>query len=72
MKTHKIINLPAPTTNFELVTRSYADTLYSTGSEWGERRPKGDKDDYDRDEQGIRGPKGDKGDKLKVSKAFMV
>ena len=56
MNGHKILNLPSPTSDSEPVTRSYADTYYSSGGA-GQRGPKGDKGDI-----GLMGPKGDKGD----------
>ena len=56
MKNHKITNLRNPTTNSEPVTKSYADTHYSSGSCSGAQGPKGDKGD-----RGARGPKGNTG-----------
>ena len=57
MNGHKILDLPSPTTDSEPVTKSYADTHYSSGGGSGQRGPKGDKGDT-----GPQGPKGDKGD----------
>ena len=56
MNGHKILNLPSPTSDSEPVTRSYADTYYSSGVA-GQRGPRGDKGDT-----GLTGPKGNKGD----------
>ena len=55
MNGNKIIDLPSPTSNFEPVTKGYADTYYSGGS--GQQEPKEDKGDT-----GPQRPKGDKGD----------
>ena len=58
MNGHKILDLPSPTSDSEPVTKSYADTHYSSGGGGGgQRGPKGDKGDT-----GPQGPKGDKGD----------
>ena len=54
MNGHKILDLPSPTSDSEPVTKSYADTHYSSGG-GGQRGPKGEK--------GPQGPKGDKGAK---------
>ena len=54
MNGHKILNLPSPTSDSEPVTKSYADTHYSSSGGGG---PKGNKGDT-----GPQGPKGDKGD----------
>ena len=69
MNGHKILDLPSPTTDSEPVTKSYADTHYSSGGGSGQRGPKGDKGDTgpqgpkgDKGDTGSRGPKGDKGD----------
>ena len=57
MNGHKIIDLPSPTSGSEPVTKSYADTHYSSGGGGGgQRGPKGDKGDT-----GPQGPKGDTG-----------
>ena len=57
MNGHKILDLPSPTSDSEPVTKSYADTHYSSGGGGGQRGPKGDKGDT-----GPQGPKGNKGD----------
>ena len=69
MNGHKILDLPSPTSDSESVTKSYADTHYSSGGGSGQRGPKGDKGDTgpqgpkgDKGDTGSRGPKGDKGD----------
>ena len=69
MNGHKILDLPSPTSDSEPVTKSYADTHYSSGGGSGQRGPKGDKGDTgpqglkgDKGDTGSRGPKGDKGD----------
>ena len=56
MDGHKILDLPSPTSDSEPVTKSYADTHYSSGGGGGQRGPKGDKGDT-----GPQGPKGDTG-----------
>ena len=66
MNGHKILDLPSPTTDSEPVTKSYADTHYSSGGGGsGQRGPKGDKGDTGpqgpKGDKGSRGPKGDKG-----------
>ena len=69
MNGHKILDLLSPTSDSEPVTKSYADTHYSSGGGSGQRGPKGDKGDTgpqgpkgDKGDTGSRGPKGDKGD----------
>ena len=62
MNGHKILDLPSPTSGSEPVTKSYADTHYSSGGQRGPQGPKGDK-----------GPKGDTGLKdQKVTKEIPV
>ena len=57
MNGHKILDLPSPTSDSEPVTKSYADTHYSSGGGGGGQRGlKGDKEDT-----GPQGPKGDTG-----------
>ena len=69
MNGHKILDLPSPTSDSEPVTKSYADTHYSSGGGSGQRDPKGNKGDTgpqgpkgDKGDTGSKGPKGDKGD----------
>ena len=45
MQGNRIINLHGPATGSEPVTKSYADTHYSSGGGGGQRGPKGDKGD---------------------------
>ena len=40
MNGYKITDLPSPTTDSEPVTKSYADTHYSSGGGSGQRGPK--------------------------------
>ena len=69
MNGYKITDLPSPTSDSEPVTKSYADTHYSSGGGSGQRGPKGDKGDTgpqgprgDKGDTGLQGSKGDKGD----------